>query len=690
MSRRSIPIHPFAFLALAGFAGCADGPELGEFVYVKVIDGNFEIVRGSVADSARIRIASHPALDYRPDWTPDGTGILFYSDRRWRYDFDIFVTDTLGSYVKNLTPLLLADMNPAVGPDGRIAFVSARDGDRELFTMDMDGGDVRRLTENEERYDDAPAWSPDGTRIAYSSIEDDDGDIFILEVASLETHRLVHRPGFDGIPTWSPDGRFIAFGGASGDSVSLWVVGADGSGLRRIPPAFADERHPDWSPDGEWLIFTASTGSGEQLNSDLWIMRPDGSDRRQITDAPGREEMAVWRPGTRVPLRTGGRSRAVPAEAAAPAPSFALDWPRIAETMIGRMQLQRGERVLLVGRPNRFEPLVAALRAAVTAAGGVDLGALSVERGAPFPGDSTQFLRWAATATDRAGLAALMRENVDVAVMLPEAQAGEAYLAMQDVLRGGRARTIHFHWEGAYQSDGTAIPSVGGEPGSVPRDVIDAAYQRALLETDYVALAGAQRAFEAAMRGQEVRITTPAGTDLRFRIGDRPVTKQGGDASAARASQARNLIDREIELPAGAIRVAPIEESVSGTIAFPPAAWSGQSVAGLSMTFERGRLADWSARSGAEAVRTELEQAGEPATRFREFALGFNPLLPVSPDRSWIPYYGYGAGVVRLSLGDNTELGGRVGGGYVRWNFFTDATVTVGGEVWVDGGRLVR
>ena len=61
------------------------------------------------------------------------------------------------------------------------------------------------------------------------------------------------------------------------------------------------------------------------------------------------------------------------------------------------------------------------------------------------------------------------------------------------------------------------------------------------------------------------------------------------------------------------------------------------------------------------------------------------------PERGpWIPYYGYGAGIVRLSLGDNSELGGTVTGGYVRWNFFTDTTVTVGGEVWVQDGRLVR
>jgi hypothetical protein len=71
-------------------------------------------------------------------------------------------------------------------------------------------------------------------------------------------------------------------------------------------------------------------------------------------------------------------------------------------------------------------------------------------------------------------------------------------------------------------------------------------------------------------------------------------------------------------------------------------------------------------------------------------ALGFHPLLAVPEENPWIPYYGYGAGVVRLSLGDNSELGGRVTGGYVRWNFFVDTTLTVAGEVWVRDGTLVR
>jgi len=250
------------------------------------------------------------------------------------------------------------------------------------------------------------------------------------------------------------------------------------------------------------------------------------------------------------------------------------------------------------------------------------------------------------------------------------------------VLAGGHGRTVHFHWLGAYDLGGSPLPTTPD---------IARVYEHALLATDYDALGAKQRALETAMRSGIVRVVTPGGTDVSFRIGDRPVTKQDGDASAARAVKARNLIDREVELPAGAIRVAPLEESVTGTIAFPPSLWGGVRVEGLVLTFARGRVTAVRATSGRDAVEREIAAGGEAARSFRELALGLNPLLAIpSEGQRWIPYYGYGAGVVRLSLGDNSELGGVVRGGYVRWNFFTDATVSVGSDVWVRDGRLVR
>jgi hypothetical protein len=356
-----------------------------------------------------------------------------------------------------------------------------------------------------------------------------------------------------------------------------------------------------------------------------------------------------------------------------------LDFVRIADHLVAQAALQPGEQVLLVAMPGRFDTLVPLLRERIAEAEAVDLGAISVSD-LQLDEWSTDFTRGAA-GKDLEALAAYFSE-VDLGIMLPGATADHApYAALQEVLRQGQGRTIHFHWSGAYDLNQNELPI---DPA------IDAFYQRALLETDYDSLATAQQQFEAAMRGQQVRVATPSGTDIRFRIGNRPVTKQDGDASADRARRARNLIDREIELPAGAIRVAPLEESVEGTIAFPDAVWNGRPVTGLTMTFDNGRVSNFQANTGVEAVTAALQQAGAAGRAFREFALGFNPLLAIPEQDPWIPYYGYGAGVVRLSLGDNTELGGNVGGGYVRWNFFPDATVLVGDTLWVQDGRMVK
>lgn len=356
------------------------------------------------------------------------------------------------------------------------------------------------------------------------------------------------------------------------------------------------------------------------------------------------------------------------------------NWRSVAAKIVERMALTRGERVLLVGVPGAADALVPVLREAVRAVGATDLGAVA-ERAAAPAAWQTDFTREVASRTGAALDEYL--STVDAAVMMPGPQPVDpVYAAMQRVLRSGKGHTVHFHWAGAYDLNGVLLPTTPD---------VARVYQHSLLETNYVALAEKQRAFEAAMRGNVIHITTPLGTDLRFRIGDRTVTRQDGDASSGRAARAKNLIDREVELPAGAIRVAPLEESVEGTIAFPTSEWGGARVDGLVMTIARGQVTEVRATVGRDAVERELTAAGSGARSFREFALGFNPTLTMpAGGKPWIPHYGYGAGVIRLSLGDNSELGGTVRGVYVRWNFFTDATVTVGSDVWVRNGRLIR
>ena len=364
-------------------------------------------------------------------------------------------------------------------------------------------------------------------------------------------------------------------------------------------------------------------------------------------------------------------------------------WSPMVTLIVERLELSPGERVFAVGRPGLHQELPGLFAAAVETAGGIYVGTLSAEGPYGPLGDVTFTQR--ARGADRAELRELLRD-VPVGIMLPgPTPADPPYAAMQDLLweQLGRHRTVHFHWAGAYTVEDRSYP-IGSTAGAVPTDGDREAtvYRRAILEEDFFELRSRHDAFEQAARAGEIHVTTAAGTDIRFRIDGRPINRQDGDVSGARAAAGAILVDREIEFPAGAVRVAPIETSVHGVIVFPRSTWSGETVDDLRLVFAEGMLISLTAGTNLGAVEAEL--AAEGARAFREFGLGFNPLLAVPTEDPWLPYFGYGAGVVRLSLGDNTEIGGLVEGNYVRWNFFLDATVSINGEKWVEDGRLVR
>ena len=276
--------------------------------------------------------------------------------------------------------------------------------------------------------------------------------------------------------------------------------------------------------------------------------------------------------------------------------------------------------------------------------------------------------------------AALAEADVYVALPVtpPSGSTPDQAEALVGWLDGGAGRQVHFHWGG-----GTVDPDgLAGEHSAV----FDSIYSVAL-EIDHGALSEAQHRAIVLLQSGEVRVTSPAGTDIRFTLGDRPVNRQNGDASAGAMGTARIRIDREVELPAGVVRVAPLEQSANGTIVIPRARFSGGNARDLRLTIVNGEVTGWTATEGEAAFRAEMGQM--PALGyFREFALGFNPRLVPPEGSPWLPYYGYGAGVVRLSLGNNEEIGGTVRGEGVRWFFFPDATVTVGDVTLVESGRL--
>jgi len=210
----------------------------------------------------------------------------------------IYVMNADGTGVTRLTSGF-GDLGPSWSPDGsKIAFSSWRDGGGdEIYVMNADGTGQTRLTYGLEKYAWAPSWSPDGSKIAFASTGLDGGWIYVMNADGSGATRLINWGAgvFDFGPSWSPDGSKIVFPSSDGGpgGYEIYVVNIDGSGVTNLTnnPALLDY-YPSWSPDGGKIAF-ASDRNG---NDEIYIMNTDGSGVTNLTNNSAWDMDPSWSP----------------------------------------------------------------------------------------------------------------------------------------------------------------------------------------------------------------------------------------------------------------------------------------------------------------------------------------------------------------------------------------------------------
>ncbi|MDJ0776571.1 MAG: DUF4347 domain-containing protein [Gammaproteobacteria bacterium] len=208
----------------------------------------------------------------------------------------VFAPAGLGSDT-NLTNEVAFDHHPRWSPDGsKIAFTSesGAGGDRDIYVMNADGTGVTALTTDGTFTDEQPVWSPDGSMLAITSNRDGDNEIFIIDATDGSVIRqLTSDAGADQRPTWSPDGSQIAWTSDRGGDFDIWVANADGSGVpTRLTSAGGDDTQPVWSPDGSKILFTSLRDG----NENIYVMDADGNNQNQLTSDTGSDRIGGWSP----------------------------------------------------------------------------------------------------------------------------------------------------------------------------------------------------------------------------------------------------------------------------------------------------------------------------------------------------------------------------------------------------------
>ena len=238
----------------------------------------------------------HPVTGSRlgeahPAWAPHGRSAAFVSQREGNKEIYIMRLD--GSSLANLTRHPAEDWTPAWSPNGQwIAFASFRDENWELYAVRSDGTDLVRLTENEVS-DVSPVWSPDGKRLAFSSKRDGDSEIYLIPWHGTAITRLTHSPGANLSPAWSSDGQWIAFESTRDGDAEIYFMRADGSEQRNLTNwPYADEHGPVWSPDGRWIAFY----SNRDGDWDIYVMDREGKNLTNLTDDEANNQSPAWSP----------------------------------------------------------------------------------------------------------------------------------------------------------------------------------------------------------------------------------------------------------------------------------------------------------------------------------------------------------------------------------------------------------
>ena len=219
--------------------------------------------------------------------------VAFISNRDGNWE--IYAMNADGSDVVRLTDNSADDGCQSWSRDGRrIAFESTRDGYYAIYAMNADGSNQTRLTSNSAG-DGCPSWSPDGRRIAFQSDRDGNGEIYAMNADGSNQTRLTRDSALDRDPAWSPDGRRIAFSSERDGNSEIYAMNADGSGLTRITNNSDYDGVPAWSPDGRRIAF-ASRRDG---NSEIYAMNADGSNQTRLTNRSASDWYPSWSPDGR-------------------------------------------------------------------------------------------------------------------------------------------------------------------------------------------------------------------------------------------------------------------------------------------------------------------------------------------------------------------------------------------------------
>ncbi len=257
-------------------------PDGRRIAFARHGDGNSEIYVMNADGSGKRNLARNRLRlnDDYPKWSPDGRKIAFLRDTpSSSYAHHLYVVNADGSGLRRLTRNQTGRYQLVWSPDGRTIYFGR-------YLVSVDGSGARRLP----HIPLTAVWSPDGQQIAFVSTTrgpapfggccpSSSSDIYVMNADGSGSRKLMHNAGYNDKPAWSPDGRKIAFTSSRDGRAEIYVMNADGSGQRNLTRHPARDFRPSWSPDGRRIAFVSNRDGRLEAH----VMNADGSGQRNLS-----------------------------------------------------------------------------------------------------------------------------------------------------------------------------------------------------------------------------------------------------------------------------------------------------------------------------------------------------------------------------------------------------------------------
>jgi TolB protein len=289
--------HQFADEIVSRLSGGLPGVASTRIAYVSNRTGNKEIWVMDYDGSNQYAITGLRTIALTPRWSPDGSRIAFtcYAQTRERITSAQICLHSLETE-KSIAFLRFTGTNssPAWSPDGtRIMFMSSMHGDPELFTSDLNGRNLKRITYS-AGVDTSPAWNPKtGQQVAYVSDRGGTPQLYIMNADGSNPERVILEDmGYVIDPAWSPNGQLLAFSWRRpSGNFDIYVMDIATQKLVELTRDAGRNERPSWAPEGRHIVFESTRTGTRQI----WTMLADGSQQRQLT-FQGENASPNWSP----------------------------------------------------------------------------------------------------------------------------------------------------------------------------------------------------------------------------------------------------------------------------------------------------------------------------------------------------------------------------------------------------------